>query len=183
MTKHFGGYAMADQNQPSIYQEIFRPRQKRTYRGEVGQHFRDIPDLTRAEALHWLSHDRNGRSLARERGEPLDVLADLIVEASKNRAATKRKSSDMTSTATLLKTLRSMTESEFTMVITKAAKQQHPELPPARAFAAVFEDPGPRAERSAPRGKSPRATASSEPTLLNWTTAPSPDPAASRAAR
>jgi hypothetical protein len=38
MTKHFGGYAMADQRPPSIYDEIFRPRQKRTYRGEAGRH-------------------------------------------------------------------------------------------------------------------------------------------------
>ena len=44
-----------------------------------------ISNLTREEALHWLTHDPHGRSFARERGEPLDVLADHLVAASRSQ--------------------------------------------------------------------------------------------------
>jgi hypothetical protein len=49
----------------------------------------------------------------------------------------------MTNTSALLKTLRSMTEAEYVGVVTEAARKQYPELSAPRAFAKVFEDPGP----------------------------------------
>jgi hypothetical protein len=87
----------------SVYAKIFGvpPEyefRKATYRGGSGRRLHHIEGLTREEALHFLMHDAHGRSFARERGEPLDVLADHLVEASKrpseNAVTNKRNSNE-----------------------------------------------------------------------------------------
>jgi hypothetical protein len=81
---------------PSIYHEIFRDLGKRaTYRGgTIGSRLHQLEGLTREEAMHWLMHARHGRAFARERGEPLDTLADHLVEAS-GASSTNKRSADM----------------------------------------------------------------------------------------
>ena len=106
---------------------------KATYRGGSGRRLHHIENLTRAEALHWLAHDPHGRSFARERGEPLDVLADHLVAASQ-RPTEKREAPKMDMT----KTLRAVGEAGFTRMIEKYAKTVHPTLTKEQAFTKVF---------------------------------------------
>jgi hypothetical protein len=73
-----------DDERRSFYHRLFAGEivRKATYRGGSGSRLHHIENLTREEAMHWLAYDPNGRSFARERGEPLDTLADHLVEAS-----------------------------------------------------------------------------------------------------
>jgi hypothetical protein len=123
----------------SVYAKIFgAPREyefrEATYRGGSGRRLHHIENLTREEALHWLAHDPHGRALARERGEPLDTLADHLVEASK-RPTEKRKDTNMQN---MNKTLRAVGEAGFTRMIEKYAKTVHPTLTKEQAFCKVF---------------------------------------------
>ena len=126
----------------STYAKIFgAPREyefvrKASYRGGSGRRLHHIENLTREEALHWLAHDAHGRSFARERGEPLDVLADHLVEASL-RPTEKRKDTNMQN---MDKTLREVGEAGFTKMVEKYAKTVHPTLTKEQAFCKVFLD-------------------------------------------
>jgi hypothetical protein len=111
-----------------------------TYRGGSGSRLHHIPNLTREEALHFLVHDPNGRSFARQRREPISDLADYLVEASK-RAINKSNEVNMDSSTRILKNVRSMGEAAYTKVVTDYAKRQFPELTRERAFAKVFGAP------------------------------------------
>jgi hypothetical protein len=104
------GYGLDErQSEPSFYGRLFAGVGKRTlYRDGTGGRLHELEDLTRAEAIHWLMHDRHGRAFARERGEKLGDLADLLVAASRNRSATKRCEENMNHTSAMLKKLRSM---------------------------------------------------------------------------
>ena len=87
--------------------------------------------------MHWLAHDPHGRSFARERGEPISDLADLLVEASlrpteKRNEAPKMQNMD--------KTLREVGEAGFTKMVEKYAKTVHPDLTREQAFTKVFTD-------------------------------------------
>jgi hypothetical protein len=111
------------------------PLGKARYRGGSGSRLHHISGLTREEALHWLAHDKHGRAFARERGEPLDVLADHLVEASM-RPTNKHEAPKMD----INKTLREVGEAGFTKMIERYAKTVYPELSTPRAFAKVFEE-------------------------------------------
>jgi hypothetical protein len=123
----------------SDFARIFKARpeyyvvRKATYRGGSGRRLHHIENLTREEALHWLAHDPHGRSFARERGEPISDLADLLVEASM-RPTEKREAPKMDMT----KTLREVGEAGFTRMIEKYAKTVHPTLTKEQAFTKVF---------------------------------------------
>ncbi len=105
-----------------------------------------IHGLTRAEALHFLLHSKNGQALAAKRSESLDELADLLCSASERVVAKRRaalraeqaKREGNMDTATILKNIKTMGEHEFTRIITVFAKKQYPELTPERAFSKVF---------------------------------------------
>jgi hypothetical protein len=123
----------------STYAKIFgAPREytfrKAMYRGGSGRRLHHIANLTREEALHWLAHDPHGRSFARERGEPLDVLADHLVEASQRPTEKRNEAPKMDMT----KTLRAVGEHGFTKMIEKYAKTVHPTLTKEQAFCKVF---------------------------------------------
>jgi hypothetical protein len=101
--------------------------------------------LSRRQAARWLRTDE-GRAWARASGKRGEDLLDHVVAGSErkaariNRAATnKHEASNMD----IMKTLRSLTEAEFTTAVTTAAKAKFPELSAARAFSKVFEDQGP----------------------------------------
>ena len=145
---------------------------KATYRGGTGRHLHHVENLTREEALHWLAHDPHGRSLARERGEPISDLADLLVEASM-RPTEKREAPKMDMT----KTLREVGEAGFTQMIEKYAKTVHPTLTKEQAFTKVFTElTTTKAVRSAARTRSPSKARS-------MTTRPRTRPRASRTTR
>jgi hypothetical protein len=123
----------------SDFARIFKARpeyyvvRKATYRGGSGRRLHHIENLTREEALHWLAHDPHGRSFARERGEPISDLADLLVEASM-RPTEKREAPKMDMT----KPLREVGEAGFTRMIEKYSKTVHPTLTKEQAFTKVF---------------------------------------------
>ena len=110
---------------------------KATYRGGSGSRLHRIEGLSREEALHWLAHDRHGRAFARERGEPLDMLADHLVEASM-RPTNKQEAPTMDSSTRIEKNLRAMGEAAYTKIVTDYAKKQFPELTREQAFSKVF---------------------------------------------
>ena len=117
---------------PREYQFV----RKATYRGGSGRRLHHIENLTREEAKHLLAHDPHGRAFARERGEPLDVLADHLVEASLR--PTEKREATMDSTTRMLKNVRSMGEHEYTRIVGDYAKRLYPELTRERAFVKVF---------------------------------------------
>ena len=145
MTVDWRDWEMVPKPQSDFAKIFGAPREyqfvrKASYRGGSGRRLHHISGLTREEALHWLAHDPHGRSFARERGEPLDVLADHLVEASQ-RPTEKREEPKMDSTTRMLKNVRSMGEHEFTRIVGDYAKRLYPELTRERAFVKVFTAP------------------------------------------
>jgi hypothetical protein len=124
----------------SVYQKIFNsPRRyiirKAGYRGGVdGGILHRLPNLTRAEALHWLLHDPHGRALLRDSGADVDELADHLCEASNKQ----KREANMNSIATLRK-ISALGEHHFAGVIQKHADSVRlPGETSAQAFARVF---------------------------------------------
>ena len=154
-------YEMVPKPQSDLASIFGAPREyefvrKATYRGGSGRRLHHIENLTREEALHWLAHDPHGRSFARERGEPLSVLADLLVEASL-RPTEKRKDTNMQN---MDKTLREVGEAGFTKMVEKYAKTVHPTLTQRASLLQGFpEMTATKAARSGGRGRSARAKA------------------------
>jgi hypothetical protein len=111
-------------------------RKSPRYRGGSGSRLHHIARLTRAEALHWLAHDRTGMAFARGRSEPLDVLADHLVEASLRPAEKRNEETNMNN---IVKALSRVGEAEYTRIVADYAKTIHPELSRERAFIKVFE--------------------------------------------
>jgi hypothetical protein len=99
-----------------------------------GGRLRDAEGLTRAEALHFLVHHPHGMAFARGRSEPLDVLADCLVEASN-----RNKRNEETNMNNIVKALSRVGEAEYVAMVTRYAKTIHPELSRERAFTKVFE--------------------------------------------
>jgi hypothetical protein len=105
--------------------------------------------LSRRECVEWIMTTDEGLAWANANDWSIDKLVALSAasadRANKRReaASNKRETPTMNSTERILKNLRSMTEAEFTAIVTRVAKLQHPELSAARAFAKLFEDPGP----------------------------------------
>src|SRR5271169_5557398 len=118
-----------------------RDFEKATYRGFQGHWLRNLPNLSREEAKHYLLFDAHGRELLRATGGTIDELAGHLVEASKRGINKREAPTTMSSTERILKNVRSMGEAEYTRIVTNYAKQQYPELSRERAFAKVFEDP------------------------------------------
>jgi hypothetical protein len=132
------GYAMP-QPEPSFYAKLFSARPqfaKAMYRNATvtGRHLHRVANLTREEAKHFLLHDAHGRTLLRDTGGDIDVLADHLVEASQ-RPTEKRKDTNMQN---MDKTLRAVGEAGFTKMVEKYAKTVHPTLTKEQAFCKVF---------------------------------------------
>ena len=131
-------YEMIPKPQSDFAKIFGAPREytfrKAMYRNATGRQLHRISNLTREEALHWLTHDPHGRSFARERGEPLDVLADHLVAASQRPIEKRNEAPKMDMT----KTLRAVGEAGFTRMIEKYAKTVHPTLTKEQAFTKVF---------------------------------------------
>jgi hypothetical protein len=125
---------------PSFYHRLFagdvRVR-KATYRGAQGHWLRNIPDLSREEAKHFLLHDAHGRALLRDTGVDIDTLADHLVEASL-RPTEKREVSNMQS---FTKAIADLGEHGYTQLIQKfASNNRLSNETAAQAFVRIFSE-------------------------------------------
>src|SRR5690349_12228913 len=76
----------------SVFAKIFEaPRKyyfvRKSYRGAPGSRLHTLPNISLAEAKHFLLHDRHGRMLLREAGTDIDTLANHLIEASRQQSA------------------------------------------------------------------------------------------------
>jgi hypothetical protein len=132
------------------------PIGKATYRGGTGSRLHMIQNLSRAEAKHFLLHDRYGRQLRRDFPDiPFDQLAGHLVEASK-RPIEKREVPTMDSELkTILKSEAAMTalckhiaktggvgftHPQFDDFLGRYAKNRHPTLHVGNAISKVLSE-------------------------------------------
>jgi hypothetical protein len=136
-------FEMVPAEPQSEFARIFGKRReyvvrKATYRGGSGHRLHHIENLTREEALHWLAHDPHGRSFARERSEPLDVLADHPVE---NKEESMDKHFDVVRFAKRVVDdgVSAVSEEQATELIKQYANANRlPNEKPAAAFARIY---------------------------------------------
>jgi hypothetical protein len=111
-----------------------------TYRGDVQGHWlRNLPNLSREEAKHFLLHDAHGRTLLRDTGADIDSLADHLVEASNKRAINKSNEVPKMDINKMNATLREVGEHGFSAMVQKYADSvRRPNETQAQAFNRVF---------------------------------------------
>jgi hypothetical protein len=133
------GYGLSAPEAPSFYQALFaEPAHERvehhSKRGET-------VDELRARTVRWL--EQKGQALLDRLDMSVEEAADLVMQCALYGTSEKchHEASDMDTN--IIKTLRSMTEAEYTACVVKAAKAQYPQLSEARAFSKLFEDSGP----------------------------------------
>jgi hypothetical protein len=94
----------------------------------------------RARTVSWLQ--RKGQALLDRLNMPIEEATDLLMGYAGSGTSEKREV-DMNDTQTILKNLRSMGEHQFSKILGDYARQVHPTLPAAVAFAKIFTEDSP----------------------------------------